>query len=789
MLNKGIEATILPTKLIYTSNNSDGSVFNIFSCKIIESQGEIKVNPKYKTISVTGINLDEFQLQKEIKVELYENEKYEYSYSCKISRVELVNVPSEQWKYLKHCVTELQYDSFLNYFGEDVNIINEILSQDNTKKIIHNVYNVGDATLINIRKNINDKMSKHEIYRILDGYTFTENVISRIMNYYENNITTIKKILEENIYLFTEIPHVGFKTIDNAYLSNEKNSKEDKNRIKYGLIQVLKDQMNSGSTTCKRSKFINVAVDLLEVNNDLVSECLNEFLINGEEIINSYMDNLECIVSVDSYKKTKKKYGSAIVLYEDVYSLGSVFINEYFVYVNIVERTNRKPTLKEYDWHEIFEYFKNTDGIELSDEQKQFFLDMHDNNLQFLVANGGTGKSMSQKVLLEYSKRTNQSVELLAPTGKARKKLEEYTGQKASTIHSHLIQKNKNYANIVLVDESSMVDIDLVVNLFLATDLSTKMIFIGDDAQIPSVSYGNFLFDATKISKNVKVSTFSKVFRQSEGGILDIITKVRKGERFLQSTFSGRKVFGKDCVFNTKLEYGKDFADNAIETYMNLLKQGYEQNDIVLLTPSNKGINGTVAINRLIQDKINPKRNNQEFLSVVYNDVDIEFRINDLIMNLKNKTVKYVNLQKDLYDFDSMFKEGVIKEDGDEYIANGDVMTLKHIGYNYAYFLFDDKYVMINIADIKGGDMQHAWCMTGHKSQGSEYKIAICIVPKQAAFQMNGNLLYTMMSRAKEYLLVLGDMMTINRSLGKFENYRRETNLSIFFEKQKDGDL
>ena len=318
-----------------------------------------------------------------------------------------------------------------------------------------------------------------------------------------------------------------------------------------------------------------------------------------------------------------------------------------------------------------------------------------------------------------------------------------------------------------------MVDVVLAMRLLSVVPENSKIVFAGDDSQIPSVAYGNFLYDSLN-NKSTFVSRYTKIFRQSEGGILDIVTKIRQGISFLPNIFRERKVFGKNCVFDLRRpKQDQDITDQAVEAYTNVMKTGkYTIDDVVILSPTKKGVKGTTSINNKIQAIMNPESDDKTQFESVTNAIGVVFREGDLVMNQKN--------HKGLSTYTQL--GNVFTSDAKSIsIVNGDIGTILRIDGNNVYIQFDEGIVEFPKKDFNNGMIIHGWCITGHKSQGSEYKVVICIIDSSSSFQMNGNLFYTMASRAKELLLVLGDSATINRSLKKFENLERETNRKDFF--------
>ena len=439
-----------------------------------------------------------------------------------------------------------------------------------------------------------------------------------------------------------------------------------------------------------------------------------------------------------------------------------------------LERVKEAQLLKEknrrYDRVEI------SDIIDMGYEEEMTCI-MVDNDEHLYLCNDFvvTHNTTSQKLMLQYAKETGQSIVFLAPTGRARKKLAEYTGHTAHTIHSFVgsMLSEMKY-NIYFVDESSMVDVVLAMKLLDVVPENSKIVFAGDDSQIPSVAYGNFLYDCLN-NNTTFVNKYTKIFRQSEGGILDIVTKIRQGISFIPNIFRERKVFGKDCVVDLRRpESGQDITDQAVKAYQNVLATNkYKVDDIVILSPTKKGKKGTTTVNNKIQSIVNPNDGTLEEFESMSNGIDVIFREGDLVMNQKN--------HKELQTYIQI--GNVFAEDASSIsIVNGDIGTIVGIVNQRDFYVkFDEGIVQFKKSDFTNGMIIHGWCITGHKSQGSEYKVVICMVDSSSSFQMNGNLLYTMGSRAKELLLFLGDSVTINRALKKFENLERETNLINFF--------
>ena len=336
-----------------------------------------------------------------------------------------------------------------------------------------------------------------------------------------------------------------------------------------------------------------------------------------------------------------------------------------------------------------------------------------------------------------------------------------YTGRQASTIHRKAgvfgEDEDANKAieeDVIIVDESSMCDIFILAKFFRAVNNeNARILFVGDDFQLPSVGVGNFLYDSIH-SNCVKISRLKKVFRQEEGGILDIATKIRNGITFLSYDAEGRHQFGKDAVlWLTDQEY---IRDGVLKNYKNVVKK-FNPDDVVILSPTNKGKLGTVQLNKAIQKIANPASPNKKEKAFGKED-PIIFRVGDTVMNTVNT-----------YDMETV-------GGGTADVFNGDSGKIVDIDDEKKEFIIDFEGIVVKIKFTNMlTNILHSWVTTIHKSQGSQYKVVIVIIDKSMSFQLNANLLYTGVSRASQFLLVLGQAKAINDATKKFANMERRS--------------
>ena len=421
--------------------------------------------------------------------------------------------------------------------------------------------------------------------------------------------------------------------------------------------------------------------------------------------------------------------------------------------------------------------FQELQGFKLTDEQCKTSQYMCENNIVLLVGYAGSGKSSSTQAFTDMLEYYNKKFLLLSPTGKAAKVLSGFTGKDAMTIHRGLAHIPPNYwgynetcklpYDVVIVDEFSMVDIFLFRHLLEAIDFSkTKLLLIGDDAQIPSVGAGNILYDLLK-SKSIPTITLNKVFRYGTGGLSTVATDTRTGTEYLDKSNSGMQAFGDDQSYIFMPMTQDKIVDYTVKLYQTLLAKGYSFEDIAVLSCYNVGDYGTTALNKKIQEAVNDKAE----AKIVFGDS--EFRLGDIVVNCVN------DYKAEVYN--ASLTEGDITT----FIANGETGRVVKIMRDAMVVDYDGTLIY-----TPKGSMQNiklAYAISIHKSQGSQQKIVILVTPKAHCYMLNSNLLYVGESRAKEKCYHLGEVRTVNIALKKKENFNRKTLLQIFLDNK--GEL
>jgi len=409
--------------------------------------------------------------------------------------------------------------------------------------------------------------------------------------------------------------------------------------------------------------------------------------------------------------------------------------------------------------------YKNIDGVELTDEQIQFLDMVTKNNISILNGCAGTGKSFTIKALIKMLNDNNLSYFLLAPTGKAAKVITDYTNDEAMTIHRWLAIRERydsilNYADVIIVDEFSMVDIIICYRLLKQIDFSrTKLVIIGDNAQLLSVSCGNLLHEFINTNIIPRVS-LSKVFRYADGGLMMVATDVRNGKDFFGSAKEPILIYGNDYRF---IKTSKDnIVNNAVALYKKLIGSGVKPYDIELLSAQKVGDCGTEAINSRLQQEINPYYNTEHGIKIFEHEYYISDIVIQTVNNYRVRTVKYNNEENQYYiDQEDMF------------IANGEIGEIVDIRDRHVYIKFNDEIAEYTEGDMR--DVQLGYAITVHKSQGSSAKYVIFISPESHTFMLSSNLIYVALTRTIKTCFHFGDERAVKRAIKKVENIKRQT--------------
>ena len=433
---------------------------------------------------------------------------------------------------------------------------------------------------------------------------------------------------------------------------------------------------------------------------------------------------------------------------------------------------------------EIKQYEMLSD-MELSEKQREAIKQINENNVCIITGGPGTGKTTIIKCIIELYKAHSKKVVLCAPTGRAAKRMSETTGEDAKTIH-RLLEIGKFEedrlgtidddvapidADIIVVDEMSMVDVFLMNYLVKAIFLGTKIILVGDVNQLPSVGPGSILKDLID-SENFATVILNKIFRQAaKSKIIINAHNVNNGDTFVNK---------KDYDESTLEDFfyiNESNQDKMIAQIVSLCKERLKNygdydffKNIQVLTPTKKGKLGTKELNRYLQNALNP--HNEELEEKTYGDVI--FREGDRVMQIKNNY--------DIY-WEKGAKDSSVKYETGTGIFNGELGRIILINQETKQLQveFDDKKVAwYTFTELD--QLEQAYAITIHKAQGSEFDIVILVVPQSSNMLLTRNLLYTGMTRAKTMLIVIGSNHLIEVMINNVDTKKRNTGLKTKFD-------
>lgn len=720
-----IKIRIKPTKTLFFSEDN---FFGIYGAEVNPDDQHLVQMNRYDNISVKGVT-PKLNHNQEYLVVVTEDSGSSYagSYIIESIKQERPTTMLEQKNFLETILTVNQVENIYKVYGDKEDVVGMI---ERGEFDYNKVTGLGDKTFSKLQKKVMENIDLSEVLTFLSKYGIKYNMIAKLVKEYKNPQIVIEKI-KSNPYVLTEVKGIGFTKADEIAKAVGY-SMTSPHRIMSAIRYIIGEENQSGHSWIMYRQLLNRAIELLNIDKKLIIEELD-----GEP--------------------------KGIVVVDERYTTTQVYEAEKEVALRMTQfKTQSRQVFKTEELDTFLDEYCEENDIELEENQRQFFHDWNENAILLLVGGGGMGKSWLQRILLKLIDKKSLRTALLAPTGKASKVMTNYTGMQASTIHRKAgvfdndEESSKEIVeDVIIIDESSMCDVFILQKFFKAlVNENARILFVGDDFQLPSVGVGNFLYDTIN-SLQIKVSRLKKVFRQAEGGILNVATDVREGKSFLNDTDEGRVVFGKDCVFwLTESAY---IRDGVISNYKKVI-QRFNQDEVVILSPTNKGKLGTVELNKEIQKIANPASATKKEKSVGAKGYETIYRVGDNVMNIVNS-----------YDIETV-------DDGKADVFNGDTGKIIDINEADKVFIveFDGIRVLMKMGTILT-NLVHSWVTTIHKSQGSQYSVVIVIADKSMTYQLNANLLYTGFSRAKDYMLVLGQAATINRAMKKFANMERRS--------------
>jgi exodeoxyribonuclease V alpha subunit len=606
----------------------------------------------------------------------------------------------------------------------------------------------------------NEKKSMQDAIMFLTGYGISVNLAVKIYNEYGEGLYNV---INTNPYKIAEdINGVGFRTADEL-AEKIGISTDSEFRVRAAIMYTLLNANRLGHMYLPQEELTNNVCGLL----------VGQYQRADEELRNS-VDNQ--IVELNTSKK---------IVIREIEGVNAVYsAANYYIELNsakMLKGLNIDFSRARIDIDSAVRMVEDRDGIELAQSQIEAIRKTVGRGVAVITGGPGTGKTTIINVLLKIYESYKMSISLAAPTGRAAKRITEATGYGAQTIHRLLEltggapdddsngatytflrnEDNPLEADVIILDEVSMVDSGIFYSLLKAITPGTRLILVGDSNQLPSVGPGNVLRDIIA-SGEIAVSVLDTIYRQGQdSGIITNAHKINAGEHIPINNKSKDFFFIPRNGYNDIISELKLLLTKQLPNYYKV-----DSVDIQVLTPMRKMDLGVENLNRQLQQLLNPEAKNKK----EHDRGDLVFRCGDKVMQIKNNYKREWKLM-DLSGQNAL-EEGVG-------VFNGDIGFVKDVD-NY------DQKLVVEFDDGRQSDyafnqldeLEHAFAITIHKSQGSEYPIVVLPLLSCPPKLLNKNLLYTAVTRAKICVVIVGNINLINTMIDNMDEQKRYTSFA-----------
>lgn len=625
--------------------------------------------------------------------------------------------------------------------------------QHNPEKLLE-VQGIGAKKIGPIVESFRENLGVKNIIISLHKFGISPRICIKIYRKFGAN--SLDTITQNPYCLIDSIVGIGFKMADDiaSMCGIEKNSPF---RLEQGVLHVLKNAMNDGHMFLPENILLDEATRILGVEYEVIESTLYDLALDRKAIV--------------------EKYGDFNIVY-----LNRCYHAEVDVCSNLIELISTPVKPLGIDLEKELENFQEDNDILLAENQKNAVRAAFNNGVMVLTGGPGTGKTTTINTIIELLKKNREKVVLAAPTGRAAKRMTETTGEEAKTIHRLLemafdaddrvifIKNDEDPidADVIIVDEASMIDIFLMDNLLKAMKSKTRLIIVGDADQLPSVGAGNVLGDIIS-SDMIEIIRLNEIFRQAqESDIVLNAHRINKGKDIVANKEGTDFFFINRAGDSGILSELKSLVSGRLNRYYNLdsLK------DIQVLAPMRKGDVGVTNLNSELQEILNPRKNEWNELKLTKRT----FRVGDKVMQIKN------NYSKEWEN-----ERGTNSGEG---VYNGDIGYIYHIDKSSKemYIVFDEfkiyKYSFDELDEI-----EHCFCTTIHKSQGSEFPAIIIPISWGPPKLMNRNLIYTAVTRAKNLVVIVGEKKYLDYMISNNTVNDRYTNLGYRLRKYRMNNM
>ena len=716
-------------KVRYINEDNGYSVFDLNT-----SDGEIKIVGIFDSVNI-GESL-------EVEGEFTYDNKYGEQLNVTSYRKKLPSSVVEIERYLSSGIIATIGPKNAGYIVEKFGKKSLDIVFDETDRLIE-VRGIGKKSIEKIKKSVEELRFSKNILFYLSGLGISLSLSKKIYSIFREDTL---EIINENPYkLIKNVKGIGFLKADEIALKNNLD-KTSPYRIESAIIYILTQKaINFGHVFYPKEKLTEEVSSLIGIEKNLIEPIYMNLLLSSDIVVDNSFDEpniyLDYLYISESYIASK---------------LAKMALNEDFKILFNIDKEVKKSI--------------ENQSIKLSEIQIDAIKSCFEENISIITGGPGTGKTTIINTISKIFIENGYNISLCAPTGRAAKRIEETTRIEAKTIHRMLGYIPSSYDDIghfeynednpldtdlIIIDEMSMVDVILFEKLLRGIKDNTKLIIVGDVDQLPSVGAGNVLKDLINSNK-IKYTKLIDIFRQSENSnIIVNAHKINNGqEPILNEKNSDFFFLNTDSPSITRNIVVDLISRRLPRAY------GYDYSkDIQILTQSRKGICGVFELNKLLQDILNPKTEASDEI-LVGNKL---FRVNDKVMQTKNN-----------------YNLSFIDDEGEENfgVYNGDMGHIIFIdkSSNKLTVEMDDKRLIeYSLEDLD--NLELAYAITIHKSQGSEFKSVIIPMFDGYKLLQTRNLLYTAITRAKENIVLVGDKNVMNNMIRNNTINSRYSNL------------
>ena len=748
---------------------SDDDKFHIYGCEPLKNS-EVQLN-KYGNFTIKG-SLGMIEVGKEYTFDLEEVEdRYGVSYKVvaipsfdefKIADLEDIT-DDKEYQMLKLIMSDEQVTNVHKAYPDFIRLI---MKGESDKIDCKKIYNVGEVRLKAYIAKVNNMFKYYKLVSDNADIDLKYSEAEELCNAY-GSMSAVQKQLDENPYfvLCYELKR-PIPSTDRLLLKARPHMSTSVDRCEIVMLYLLQQNEADGNTRIAGDEFYKYVAQWDSV---LVGVMM--------EVINSPTNTL-----IHYDKDTK------------MLAINHTYLAEKKIADDLCYRLAHNTL-----WKCNTEDYRKVDGFEITNEQSKILDCLCTKNVCMLIGYSGAGKTSSLKAVVSMLDDLHKSYRLLSPTGIAAKRLKEATGREASTIHRAILGGGEINDEVVIIDEASMIGVELLAELLVIVDPNSKILLVFDSAQLASISCGNIVHDLIRCGK-IPTAELTKVFRYGSSGISTVATDTRCGAKYLSNTGQLLCENAENVTDYVFIPANEEPMEQIIGEY-DKLRERYSDDEILIISPYNVGAFGTYAINNRIQSKYNPNAGSDNCMKRKLTDAPngaVVFYEGDKVINKMNnyhaKTTEFIDwkAKKKRIEYNLENAKELDGEDSEVYFAlyenlemheanapreaaimNGDIGYIKRIDGDYMYIQFDEDMVLFDKGDLQ--NLLLAYACSAHSVQGCEIKAVILITCNSHARMLTRNLCYMSLTRAKEMLVQIGDIEAINHALAINETTVRET--------------